>query len=275
MASPSAELRVTDGPDPEPGLYLACPEKKYRSWNAVSQSLLQKAVSPRAVKLLMEEDHFEYSSAMKVGSAVDARWFGLDEDHYVDTPETYDMRTKVGKEWKAKQEGKVILSKDEAKKCQRCLEALCEHPASKDIMDTVQGDGSWVQPSAVAEVLGTLCKGRADVVTEDGVIWDLKTYGRQLRSERQAGYWARDRGYHLQAALYMRLFASAAQMEEAPSGFGWIVVETNFPWEVSVWRASESLIREGESLLTERMRNVADWRRGASGFSSPFVETIS
>ena len=247
-------LGVTDGERPEVGLYLNCDERKYRSWDAVSSTLLKNGVSPRALGLYIADPNIiNFTPAMRIGAAVDARWFGVDADRYVDQPENIDRRTKEGKAWAKENEGKVVLSRSEVEKIERTLEALNTHPVSAESLDLIRGGGDWVQPSAVAYVYGTLCKGRADMITRDHII-DLKTTGEKLRNQRDAERWVRRHQYHLQAALYMELFKVVCDLGGEPEGFAWIVAERDYPWEVSVWEASEMLMNEGRHLLSERMK---------------------
>ena len=271
-------ILLTNGPVPDIGIHLDVPEDTYRSWNAWSSSVLKDAVSPRALQHAVSIERGQRFSdstvqSLILGSAVDARFFGVDAERYVDRPDGIVLSRKDGKEWKEKNitDGKVLLSKSQTISCKHVLDALKAHPRVMDIMDNCHHtDGRpWIQASAVAEIHGMVCKGRLDIA-DDEVIWDLKTTSSQIRTAHDAERVVMQRGYHLQAALYTSLFRE----EAGEWGFGWIFAETTFPWEVSVWEASERVLKEGRWLLEKRMATAKQWIEHSREFANMDIGEI-
>ena len=88
---------------------------------------------------------------------------------------------------------------------------------------------------------GIECRCRPDAVTERGVIVDLKTT-RDASPEEFARSIAQYR-YHVQAAFYSDGYRAA--FGEAPRGFVFIAVETEAPYLVAVYVASEAMTQRG------------------------------
>ena len=91
-------------------------------------------------------------------------------------------------------------------------------------------------------------KGCLDIVTSDGVIYDVKTTGLEATREDWGRTLERDMGLALQMAFYSLLFRE--NFGEPPSAFRHIVVETEAPYGFRVFEADPEITAKGvQSML--------------------------
>ena len=156
-------------------------------------------------------------------------------------PEGIDRRTSAGKlawaEFEVQAEGKEIITNDEWTKLAAIRDAVRSHPAAAKAL----AGSPVIEQSIFWDADGIACRCRPDAVTEKGVIVDLKTT-RDASPDGFAKSVAQYR-YHVQAAFYSDGYRAA--FGEAPRGFVFIAVETEPPYLVAVYVASETMTSRG------------------------------
>jgi exodeoxyribonuclease VIII len=134
-------------------------------------------------------------------------------------------------------EGREIISNEEWTKLAAIRDAVRSHPAAALAL----AGSPVIEQSIFWDVDGIACRCRPDAVTERGVIVDLKTT-RDASPDGFAKSIAQYR-YHVQAAFYSDGYKTA--FGEAPRGFVFIAVETDPPYLVAVYVASETMTNRG------------------------------
>jgi exodeoxyribonuclease VIII len=156
-------------------------------------------------------------------------------------PEGIDRRTSAGKaDWAAfelEAEGREIITNEEGAKLAAIRDAVRSHPAAAKAL----AGSPVIEQSIFWDEDSISCRCRPDCVTEKGVIVDLKTT-RDASPDGFARSVAQYR-YHVQAAFYSDGYKAA--FGEAPRGFVFIAVETEPPYLVAVYVASETMTSRG------------------------------
>lgn len=145
--------------------------------------------------------------------------------------EKVDNRTKVGKEyneaWSNENPGKIGLNAEELDNLQRCVDAVHAHAPARNLLQKGKSEQSaywnWTVP-VDGEEIPTLCRGRMDWLTDDGVIVDLKTTADadiDAFTKSITNY-----GYHRQQAWYQ---GGLGQILGVHCPFYFIVVENKAP----------------------------------------------
>jgi exodeoxyribonuclease VIII len=134
-------------------------------------------------------------------------------------------------------EGREIITVEENTKLTAIRDAVRSHPAAAKAL----AGSPVIEQSIFWDADGIACRCRPDAVTERGVILDLKTT-RDASPEGFAKSIAQYR-YHVQAAFYSDGYKAA--FGEAPRGFVFIAVETEPPYLVAVYVASETMTSRG------------------------------
>jgi hypothetical protein len=92
---------------------------------------------------------------------------------------------------------------------------------------------------------GVEIRGKADWISNDNYIWDLKTTG-------DLGKWARfnveDRRYDIQARWYLEVFR-----DMMPLGFNWLVVSTKYPYEFMAYEAGPKMLSRAEKKILPKL----------------------
>lgn len=101
---------------------------------------------------------------------------------------------------------------------------------------------------------GLKLKAQIDMITTDGWIIDLKSFGDYI-TPRNVLATVYKRGYHLQAAFYSMMFKQVFGMR--PQGFKLICAETAAPNASGCFELSSQLIAEGGVLVTQAMEAYA------------------
>ena len=228
------------------GIYYGMVDDIYHNLPRVSKSYLWKMNTvPAAAKVPFPE-----SAEMAIGSATHAYILeGADEflRRFAVAPKC-DKRTKEGKAlWEsfcAAEDGKQIISQDDFTMILGMSNAVHAHPMASKILSS----GGIPEVSALwtDNETGLSCKSRADLVTPQQVIVDLKT----CRSASSYGFnrAVQDYGYHVQAAFYLEAFRELADC------FTFIAVEKTAPFRVEVYDLDESYLLKGR----EKYRELLD-----------------
>ena len=152
-------------------------------------------------------------------------------------------------------QGKTIADRDEY------LEAVATGQAMKAEMNHWNIQPAATELSLVCDYGDIKLKGQVDLISQDGWIYDLKTFGEYInpRSVLRTVY---KRSYHLQAAMYCLLFKQVFGFR--PQGFRMVCAEKGSPNATGVYELSSDLIAEGGVLLTQAIEAY----RAATAFNS-------
>ena len=216
---------------------------EYHASPAISKSGLDLIRKAPALYAYRRENPQEQTPAMRLGSlthtaVLEPHLFG---PSVIVRPEGIDRRTSAGKaDWAAfeiEADGKEIVTAEEMSKLAAIRDAVHNHPAAAKAL----AGRPTIEQSIFWDADGIACRCRPDAVTEKGVIVDLKTT-RDASPEGFAKSIAQYR-YHVQAAFYSDGYKAA--FGEAPRGFVFIAVETEPPFLVAVYVASEAMTQRG------------------------------
>lgn len=181
---------------------------KYHDIDAINASILKRVlVSPKHAKHYIDHG-LKPTASLLLGSMLDDAVFDPEKFNsiYAAPPPGMDMRTKIGKGWKADQleRGTVVVTADQMAQTLSMLNALRDHPIASDMLFSemyereTQLELQWTDVRTSAK-----CKGKPDLIAKiKGEIWllDLKTsanpYPRQFSGE-MAKF-----GYDVQLAFY-------------------------------------------------------------------------
>jgi len=226
--------------------HIKMTDEEYFAIEAASCSLLKRLDCPAKAKI-----PFKPTPSMQLGTLVHCAVLEPDsfDVRYVVAP-TINKRTKAGKEeWAAfveSNDDKTVITEDEYNLCHMIAQSVKSHPAASDML--CGGDAErvflWNDEST-----GERCKSKADYV-KGNIIIDLKT----AQDSSPAGF-ARacaNFGYHMQDAHY----TNGSGCER----FIFVVVETSFPFVVSVYELDEEAKAIGKMKVADAMCKYADIR---------------
>lgn len=216
---------------------------EYHASPAISKSGLDLIRRAPALYAYRRENPTEQTPAMRLGSlthtvVLEPQLFRASATV---RPEGIDRRTSAGKlawaEFEIQAEGKEIVTAEEMSKLCQIQQAVHAHPAAAKAL----AGSPTIEQSIFWDADGIACRCRPDAVTERGVIVDLKTT-RDASPEGFAKSIVAYR-YHVQAAFYSDGYRAA--FGEPPRGFVFIAVETEPPYLVAVYVASEAMTQRG------------------------------
>lgn len=241
---------------------MIIPFDEYAKIDAVNKTRLgYLADSPLHCKHAMTHPQKDTAS-LAIGRAGDCSV--LEPARFLDTYIRWDGGRRFGKEWeafKAANAGREILTQDE---WDRCLGLRAAVRGCKDAMRYL-GDGI-PQASFVwtDQATGLQCKGRADWVSEGNYIVDLKTC-RDLGRFHRDTY---DYRYHIQAAMYQDGIAAATGKEPLP--FIFIAVESDEPYDVAVFHATQNFIDVGRREYA-RLLDLYQWCEKTNNWPGRYI----
>jgi hypothetical protein len=168
-------------------------------------------------------------------------------DHYAVAP-VVDRRTKAGKEqyedWSATLNGRDPVTLDQYDTAQHIARSVRSQPAWAPLLI-----GSEIEVTAVSDIDGHRCKGRADIVAGKTLV-DLKTAANaspQAFSRSMATY-----GYHIQAALYCDLFGA--------DRFILVAVETAAPYACGIYTVDDASLEQGRIEYRRALAGIRECR---------------
>ena len=195
----------------------------------------------------------EYYEMMKQGSGIDspALRFGnllhtlvLEPKEYQnkfivfnpnDRPEpTKSMASKLNKAWKESLEHRdgIVINLEQYNKALYMRDKLNSNNEIKNILKNSSKEvpKCWIDFNTMQK-----CKGKADIVVEGGdMLVDIKTTSKPITDFRKSAY---RYSYHRQAAFYLDGFGAKE--------FVFIVIETNEPYQIGIYRCSDHFIEQG------------------------------
>lgn len=231
-------------PKQEAGIY-SLPEEQYRSAEGISKSDLDWIAPPRTpAHYKAKKDGLisnEATPAMRTGALLHRSVLEPEtmQGAFVERPDGLSLVTKEGKAFKEANEGKIILSADDADGIRGMARAVLNHETAGRVLT-----GSRMEQCLFAEDShGTMRKGRIDILPAKGnVIADLKTCASADRDEFERSV-AKYR-YYVQAAYYLDLCKLAGL---GHTQFLFICVEKTPPYCVAVYAIDSEAIDAGRS----------------------------
>ena len=227
-------------------------EKEYRQHPAVSRSELWKIrESPEKFKYFKEHPE-ESTPALVLGQALHK--LALQPESFYDefaVSETYDRRTKVGKEaytaFCEANSGKTIITAEQFQQINGMVKSMFENPMSRKILmgaASKEKEYFWID-----EPTGEECKCRADIVTKIGeipLVVDIKTTTcaeTEFFMKEAVKY-----GYDFQSGFYCD---GINKCEGVEHGFCIIAVEKEEPYAVNILMADKNFMQRGTDLFRE------------------------
>jgi len=218
----------------KPGLFPNMPFIDYLKWPIPSQSTLKHGRESMAhLKAAIDGERIiEPTDDMILGTTLHAAF--LEPDETEGRIAVWYGGRRYGKEWTLFSEansGKIIITDAQEYKLAGMLRSLRRCKLVTDLMNKVD-----VELSAIGDFHGWLMKARCDALAKD-VIVDLKKV--RTADPRKFTYAAIDYGYHIQAAVYRKLFRR--------DRFILVCVEESPPYDVVPYELSPAFVRAGEA----------------------------
>ena len=203
-----------------------------------------------------DESEEDSKSAMNMGTALHAAVFENHRFHQiVSVAPKVDRRTKEGKalwaQFLAESQGKTVITADEFSYVTKMHDNIVANPMAMQLLSMPgikEVPIRWRDKRS-----GLWCKGKPDLVSESGILVDLKS----CRTCRMPA-WARlvrDRGYHRQAAMYIDgLKSIGVEMHS----FVHIAVHNAPPFECFVYELTDRPIQMGRNEYQTALLNIRD-----------------
>jgi len=154
------------------------------------------------------------------------------------------MTSKMNKEWKkrldldCKEGRKYLMTMEQYELALKLKRKLNDCPEVKAILDNCETEvpKTWIDFNTMSK-----CKGKADIVIDGGdMLVDIKTTGKDVVDFKKSAY---RYAYHRQAAFYLDGFNAKE--------FVFIVIESNAPHQIGIFRCSENFIDQGRQEYIE------------------------
>lgn len=221
-------------------------EDTYRAHPALNYSAAKALLrSPKHFQAALNRK-FEPSREMLIGTAVHEAVLEGKSPSYIVRPADLDLRTKEGKEWKAKNAGREIMSPDEDSAVRNAIKAVRESADAQYLLNLCKQR----EVGIIQNYSGLDIKGRLDAYGNDEagkpIILDFKTTGDadpELWGKKAFGL-----RYPMQTAWYQSLLALELGLEEPPAYF-WLVVETQEPFDVVIYQPPEEALEIGRAQM--------------------------
>lgn len=234
------------------------PDPAYRRELGENQSSLKSILISPAHYKAAKSRRFPVTINMEIGSALHCRVLEGEEEfnnRYILKPSDISFTTKEGKDWKAQQSGKTILSNNEKEKAWDSVHGMAESLFKLDWFNPDLPDyRKFNELSIYWEADDIPCKGRLDRLVDTGdelLVLDLKTTDSVDPSTFQKKIYG-GMNYLFQAAWY----AEAASLAfDKPARFIFIGIERAEPWTVALFEVSDEMMAEGVR-QTKRARQL-------------------
>lgn len=231
-------------------------------------------------ELLRSPAHFkalgakEATPAMQLGTLVHTLVLEPDtfEERYIVAPKV-DRRTKAGKvewaEFQAAAGDREVIDAATNGKAREIAVSVRTHARAAKLLEaaTAREESLFWED----EETGVECKCRPDARAASGLVVDLKT----ARDASPHGFQraVASHGYHIQAAHYMAGVRAAGY---AAREFLFVVVETELPYGVAVYRLDPYAIERGEDARVKALDLFVECRERGEwpGYGAGKIETI-
>lgn len=262
---------------PVPSAWAGIPDTDYHADQMASRG---GAISGTQASRILHPDgpaavHWQHThpaqptGPMLLGTAIHAATLGVG-------PQPADCGpSRRGGAWREKaaqaaDAGATPLTTGDYDLCMRCADAVHANPDAAMILDPGPlQDLAWPEVTLYGtdEDTGALMRGRADVITAEGVLVDLKTTA--TIDDWQATSWRR--GYHVQAGHYTRIGRQAGILPDSTCALH-IIVTTTPPHTVTIAWMTPELLDRG---ITDSMRACAIWHHCQTSGDWPGPDRIT
>jgi hypothetical protein len=210
------------------------------SW--LSKSRLWELKSSSLYRWRYHAKDFAPSAAMQWGTLIDAYITTPDEVDDIIVFNPYpDFRTKAAQELRdsATAQGKIVISGEEQLRALQAVAGVYADPVAGPVIRH-----SAKQVVLLNKIRGVNFKGLVDLVpTQSKCLYDFKTIGKlSVRGIESA---ITDYGYHVQAAVYLKLW-NACNPDDQRDRFRFIWQSSEPPYEVAVTELPTADIEAGE-----------------------------
>jgi hypothetical protein len=217
-------------------------------------SLKRMGVSPLHYRHHMDSPPTPPTDAMVIGSATHKAV--LEPEDFGSEYAVWTGARRAGKEWDAfcaANAGKEILREQDVDRVQALALSVQRHPGCARYLDGPGVNELTIEWNDLPT--GVACKGRADRVTDDGVLIDLKTT-RDLTPRPFMAASCR-LGYHAQLAFYADgLRASGYDVHKVVI----LAVESSAPYDCGVFVLGEDVLYAGRKEYRALLRRLAECR---------------
>jgi len=214
--------------------YRSLPHCSYSKLKAYLKSPLHGATQEQPTE----------SASMRFGTAVDL--LIKNQGHVITVNPHEDGRTKAAKEFKEQHAGSsnLILTQNEFNKAIMCVESITKHVGFRKL----NLEPSFADVPLIGEFEGIGLKGLPDWLCPSMIV-DLKTTS--LGIEKHLFAKTIDNShYDLQAAVYAYL------SKKETIDFYWVAVESEKPFDVVVYRATQDIFDVGFEKLKKAISNL-------------------
>lgn len=241
----------------KPGVYPGVPFGEYRAWKAICSSDLKSfRQGPPSLVKYRRDNQTEETDATRLGTACHAALLEGDSfgDRYSFKPDGLSFATKEGKEWRASQAGRTILTFKEAALVQGIVAAVLAKPAAAaSLAKSIHREASvgWQNDD------GVTMKARPDWYDDEAVV-DLKVS--RFATERTIAFRAWCEGWENQLAVY----------REALNANGWngrrgrlVVVHPSPPHDVFLVEPKIAVLDELAIFNRRDAKRIAEYEAAA------------
>lgn len=237
------------------------PDPDYRRELGENQSYLKNILVSPAHYKASKKRRFPVTINMEIGSALHCKVLEGEaefQSRYILKPEDISFATKEGKEWKAMQAGKTILSNSDKERAWDSVHGMAESLFKLEWFNPDLPDyRKFNELSIYWEADNIPCKGRLDRLVDMGdqlLVLDLKTTDsvdpHTFQKKVTGGM-----NYLFQAAWY----AEAASLAyDKPAKFIFIAVERAEPWTVALFEVSDEMMAEGQRQIKRARQLLAN-----------------
>jgi exodeoxyribonuclease VIII len=226
------------------------PMREYLQLRGTSASGIKQFLRSPAHYKYWQTAPSEPTPAQRLGTLVHTMVLEPDSflDRYTIAP-VVDRRTKAGKEqydeWVATLNGREPVTLDQYDTAQHVARSVRSQPMWASLLIVAED----VEVTAVGDIDGHRCKGRADIVAGRTLV-DLKTAANaspQAFARSMATY-----GYHIQAALYCDLFGA--------DRFILVAVETAAPYACGIYTVDDASLEQGRIEYQRALAGIRECR---------------
>jgi len=138
---------------------------------------------------------------------------------------------------------RILITENESMQIDKMVTAVRKNPKIQQIID----ESSHEVPT-IGTIDGLAFRGKADIITHDGVIYDIKTTG-DIKSFKKSAYLY---GYNAQAAIYCQLFGVHY------TDFCYIVIDKG-SYDLGIVNISEEFYLSGVQMINKAIQTYVEY----------------
>ena len=138
---------------------------------------------------------------------------------------------------------RILITENESMQIDKMVTAVRKNPKIQQIID----ESSHEVPT-IGTIDGLAFRGKADIITHDGVIYDIKTTG-DIKSFKKSAYLY---GYNAQAAIYCQLFGVHY------TDFCYIVIDKS-SYDLGIVNISEEFYLSGIDMMNKAIQTYVEY----------------